>query len=423
MKTKTNLLLALMLLSFAPMLHAQDFWEQLYFPDTVTIRCLTTNDSGYIFVGTGYNNEPGGLYRSVDNALSWEFVLDAGNNFTVQSIAVDEAGKIYIGKTGLDRFMVSKDNGDTWDVIDLPPPSYSNILKILCVGLDTIYVGSWEDAGAFITNTFDGGETWQHCFITDQYDEYVTDIAISGNDEIFVSVSGFSLGQGGVYKSVDWGITWEYVGLLNHQVETIEINPDNDVFTGDWWVLNDNPYFGIHALYQGTDTSELVLDAFHATDIVIDPEGVIYAAANERVARSFDNGQNWELIDDALSFTIKYLNISYDGYLYGARYNRLVKSIDPIITDIENDVRATLGRGIRVYPNPAGNFITVNKDICNIIDESFALQVFDIEGKQLACFEHAHIAQPLDVSTLKAGLYFIRFQARGTVYTGKFIKI
>ncbi len=421
MKTKTNLLLALMLISFAPMLHAQDFWEQLYFPDTVTIRCLTTNDSGYIFVGTGYNNEPGGLYRSVDNALSWELVLDAGS-FTVQSIAVDEAGKIYIGKTGLDRFMVSKDNGDTWDVIDLPPPSYSNILKILCVGLDTIYVGSWEDAGAFITNTFDGGETWQHCFITDQYDEYVTDIAISGNDEIFVSVSGFSLGQGGVYKSVDWGITWEYVGLLNHQVETIEINPDNDVFTGDWWVLNDNPYFGIHALYQGADTSELVLDAFHANDIVIDPEGVIYAAANERVARSFDNGQNWELIDDALSFTIKYLNISYDGYLYGARYNRLVKSIDPLITALPLINQTGKDHLLKLYPNPSSKYL-------NILFEGktntgpIYVGLTNSEGKKV--FEQKFASEEklqIDIGHLPVGLYFARVRTNKELLCRKFIK-
>lgn len=159
---------------------AQNFWEQLYFPDTVTIRFLATNDSGYVFIGAGNSQQTGDVYRSKDNAQSWELVYN-NYGFSVQTIAISAVWNIYSRKTGSDRFLFYEDNCDTWDVIELPPPSYGNIMKILCVGQDTICVSSWESEGAFIAKSFDTGGTWKHIFVTDNQNGCVSDIAISSN--------------------------------------------------------------------------------------------------------------------------------------------------------------------------------------------------------------------------------------------------
>jgi len=403
---------------------AQDFWEQLYFPDSVSIKCIATNEQGHIFICVGNSNEIGGVYRSTDNAQTWELILDAGNSM-VQSIAINEVGNIYIGKTGFDRFMVSEDNGDTWEVIELPPPSYSNIMKILCVGQDMIFVSSWEEEGAFITKSFDSGETWVHSFVTDHQNEYVSDIAISSTGAIFVSVSGFFIDQGGVYKSDDFGATWEYAGLLNHQVLTIEINSNNDVFTGDWWIMNnDTP--GIYALYGGNMGFELVFDAYFVTDIVINSENIIYATANEDVVRSFDNGQTFEIIEDELSSNIEFLNISFDGYLYGTRSDRLVKSFDPIITGIDTDMQAGLAKDICVYPNPVNDVLSV-KIVTGIDDyHSCEIRIYKFSGELIYknnipiyrsgdCFRSS-------VNSLSGGIYLLECFVDNETFTSKFIK-
>jgi hypothetical protein len=65
--------------------------------------------------------------------------------------------------------------------IVLASPSYGNIMKILCVGQDTICVSSWESEGAFIAKSFDTGGTWKHIFVTDNQNGCVSDIAISSN--------------------------------------------------------------------------------------------------------------------------------------------------------------------------------------------------------------------------------------------------
>jgi photosystem II stability/assembly factor-like uncharacterized protein len=423
MKSGIRILLTIIFINHISFIFAQDFWEQLYFPDTVTIRCMTTNNQGDIFIGVGSSNETGGVYRSTDNAQTWEFVYD-NSSFGVLSIAIDANGYVYVGKNGSSRLIVTKNNGENWEEIILPSTSYGNVMKILCVGQDTIYVSTWESVGSYITYSFDGGETWQYSYVTDHPNEYVSDIDISNTGEIFVSLSGFFNGQGGVYKSADGGANWIYVGLLNHQVLTIAINSNNEVFTGDWWVMNWNDTPGIHALYEGSDEFELIFDAYHATDIVIDSNGNIYAAANEGVVRSFNNGQSFEIIEDELSTTIEFLHIGFNEHLYGIRFNRIVKSIDPIMTVIDDSHIVELIENVRVYPNPVSTMLYLDigsKHKHASFNEVF---IYDIHGKSIYINEKAFLGNPyqFDVSQLSQGLYLIKIQQNGKILNARFIK-
>lgn len=400
----------------------QNFWEQLYFPDSTHIKCIETNSLGYIFVGVINDGNPGGLYRSIDNAQTWELVLDAGN-FMVQSLAIDESGKIFIGKTGFDRFMVSQDNGDTWEAIEIPPPSYGNVMKILCVGQDTIYVSTWESEGSFLTFTFDGAETWEYTYVTDNPNEYISDIAVSNTGEIFVSQNGYFVGQGGVYKSDDGGATWTYVGLLNHQVMTLEISSNDDVFTGDWWVMN-NDITGIHALYEGTNAFDLIFDSYFVTDIVIDSNDNIYATANDGVVKSANNGLTFEQIEDELSSTIEFLHIGSDEHLYGIRFNRLVKSIYPIETGTNGNSNYGTTELIKIYPNPAHSFLKIYQSSKSNIDNFCEVFIYNIYGKLIYTNEKISLKEyyQLDVSLLARGFYIIKIQQNGNLYKSSFIK-
>jgi hypothetical protein len=186
-------------MSYVSFAYSQDFWEQLYFPDSVHIKCLATNNQGHIFVGVGYDNEIGGVYRSMNNAQTWELVLDNAQH-GVYSIAINEDGNIYVGKNGFVPFVVSYNNGDAWEEIALPGDG--NMMEIRCSGPDTIYVSRWQVEGAFISFSFNGGETWDYSYVTNHHNEYVSDIELSRTGEIFVSTSGSFFDQGGVYKSV-----------------------------------------------------------------------------------------------------------------------------------------------------------------------------------------------------------------------------
>ncbi|PID93975.1 MAG: hypothetical protein CSA95_05795 [Bacteroidetes bacterium] len=401
---------------------SQEFWEEINIPNGVEIMCIETNNHGDIFLGVKNEGNPAGVYRSVDNGLNWELILNT-ENFAVLSLETDEKGKIYCGKNGFDRFWVSADNGETWDVIQLPPPSYGNIIKIFCVGQDTIYVSSWEPEGAFILRSFDAGITWESSFVTDHHNEYVSDIAISGTGDLFVSVSGFFTDQGGVYTSIDGGAAWDYVGLLNHQVMTVEINLNGDVFTGDWWTMLYEETPGIYALYFESRGFNLLLEAFHATDIIITEEDFIYATANEGVVRSFDNGQHWERIEDELPTVIKKLNLSYDGHLYAASYCQLVKSKEPVV-GIEQ--QSYLSEKICIYPNPTDNFFNIK--IPENIENSHKseMSIYNILGKRvyqdaLLATENGNIHRIM-VRDLPTGIYLFEYCVNDKRYTSEFIK-
>lgn len=422
MKTGLRIGLIIILTTHITFLFSQNFWEQLYFPDTVHIRCITTNESGDIFVGVGYDNQTGGVYRSTDNGQSWDLAYDNGV-FGVLSIAINEEGYIYVGKNGFDRFIVSKDNGESWENIELPSPSYGNVLRIFCVGQDTIYISTWETMGSFITYSFNGGATWQYSYVNDHPNEYVSDIDISSTGEIFVSTNGFFWDQGGVYKSDDAGENWEYVGLLNHQVHTLELNSNNEVFTGDWWVIN-NDWPGIHALYEGTNTFDLIFDAYYVTDIVIDPNETIYAAANEGVVYSLDNGLSFNQIEDNLSTTIEFLHIGSNGYLYGIRFNRIVKSIDPIITGTSNLYYNRKTDLVITYPNPTYNILKVYLSSKSITDNFCKVYIYDVYGKVVYKNEDNFNSNcfSMDVSLFAAGYYLVVIRQNDKIYKSSFVK-
>lgn len=329
---------------------------------------------------------------------------------------------IYIGKTGFETFMVSKDNGDTWQYIEWP---YSaNVLKILCVGNDTIFVSLWLTGGAQIIRSYDSGENWELCNITGNASDYVTDIAISGKGELYVSVSAWFEDMCGVYKSSDYGSTWEYVGLLNHQVMTVEINSRDEVFTGDWWVMNYSENPGIHGLYEGSSGFELLMGVYHATDIVITSEDYIYAAEFEGIVRSFDNGQSFEYIEDPLSTVLEELHIDHEGYLYASNNYGLVKSLQLITTGVDiNNYQDNL-EYFKLHPNPAHDNVFVKTGQHCDNNKIYQVNIYDLFGNRVSqkmlAFKMGRLN--LNVSDLNNGLYFIEIHDTDNVYTLKFLK-
>jgi photosystem II stability/assembly factor-like uncharacterized protein len=333
---------------------------------------------------------------------------------------IDVNGYIYVGKNGYNRLIVSKNNGQTWEDISLPPSSVGNVMEILCIGQDTIYVSTWEVEGSFILFSFDGAETWDYRYVTDRPNEYISDIELSSTGEVFVSTSGYFWDQGGVYRSDDAGLSWEYAGLLNHQVLTLAINSNDDIFTGDWWVINDDT-FGIHALYEDVNNFELIFDAYFVTDIIIDADDNIYAAANGGVVISSDNGLTFNYIEDDLSANIELLHFASSGHLYGVRSKSIVRSIDPIT---RVDASHTNRISVKSYPNPVGSFLNLEIMPETLVGTPYKLRIYDMFGKTVYD-EEVHINTnyfSIDVSRFISGYYLIEIRQNDKMYKSSFVK-
>jgi hypothetical protein len=75
---------------------------------------------------------------------------------------------------------------------------------------------------------------------------------------------------------------------------------------------------------------------------------------------------------------------------------------------------------IRAYPNPAGDILKIELLGTNNFDNAI-LTIFDISGKQVYKESHSNTQHQINTSNLKKGMYFIRIQTSGNVYTEKII--
>ncbi|MCF6242805.1 MAG: hypothetical protein L3J74_15865 [Bacteroidales bacterium] len=140
-----------------------------------------------------------------------------------------------------------------------------------------------------------------------------------------VNSSRSSYAGNGVYKSMDKGKTWQYLGLPEtHHIGRIVIHPDkpNTVWVAALGHLySSNPERGIYKTEDGGETWRKTLfvnDSTGAVDLVIDPENpdILYAAMWQRdrkawnfkgngkgsgIYKSTDGGETWKKISGGKS--------------------------------------------------------------------------------------------------------------------------
>ena len=395
--------------------YAQDFWEQLYFPDSSRIFCIAVNEDSHIFIGAGGNNS-GDVYRSVNDGTSWDF-LEIENR-TVYSIAVNTNGDIYAGTSqgltsegdyigGLYR---SIDDGDTWEVVVPDIGVYGNILVIKAWG-DTLFA-SIGGSGASVVRSTDNGETWELWFSTDNLTEYASDIIRSNSGTIYIGLRGYYEGMGGVYKTEDDGETWVFLGLYNHMVSSLALNSSNDLFAGSWGWLDETASSGLFVLRNGEEEwDDLVPEHSPLTDIIINSDNHIYFSSlwPDGVTRSIDNGESFELIKEGLpDGLMQDLCLNESGYIYVTNGSTLAKSINPTVSIQESNVELQTKRW-KVYPNPANDMLNIKP--INKIERSaiVKINIYNTAGRLILTSECSNLSEHyhLNITDLPSGLYIV----------------
>jgi hypothetical protein len=421
--------LTVYLISFNSLI-AQDFWEELPFPDTIQIACLAINNGGNLFVGSMTENSNfNGVYRSIDTGQTWQQVLNLGT-YAVLSLEISNEGTLYAGSNGHNYLYRSNDNGQNWDTLTLP--FAYNVVKILCKGSDTVFVSQWGNDGAILLRSTDNGNTFEECFLTTNHaSEYVSDIAITPNGDIYLSLMCFFPGIGGVYKSDDQGLTWQEMGMLNHQVQQIEVNGQGDVFIG---VYNDFDVGagGLYAIYHGSDTITTCIYGPQVNGIAINSEGYIYAGIGwpDGVIVSKDNGNNFTFENNGLpAFPIGKLCVDSNDYIYAlfdGLSHFMYRSVLPTVTSAIDNCSSAYKSSICLIPNPVvSNILKGKLSASEFQDGAFQLKITSLDGKVILSKKIDIISSQFEVNvfSLSSGFYNISLQDKKKQYSATFIKL
>lgn len=163
---------------------------------------LATDGNGVWVAG----NSSGKLFRSSDNALTWQQVYAVGSS-SIYGLATDRQG-VWIASQASSRPLVSTDNGLTWSA-----GGDSNAGTIYSVA--TNGRGLWVIAGstpsginaAGISKSYDNGATWTRVTVTGVGStEVAYSVVTDGADGWYVGMAA-----GKIVRSVDNGMTWQYV--------------------------------------------------------------------------------------------------------------------------------------------------------------------------------------------------------------------
>ncbi|MBS1537221.1 MAG: T9SS type A sorting domain-containing protein [Bacteroidetes bacterium] len=288
-------------------------------------RAMAFSKNGDLIVGTD-----NGIYKSTDGGNSWNH---SGLTDTVMMSVFHYKpdGRMFAGNTDntASHVFVSTDNGSSWKINETGFSS-TRTSDFASNSKGKLFVGTgWQKP---IHASIDGvnwnGPNWSSLGFSSN--TVVIAVAIDATDRIYVGTE-----SQGVLRSVDNGISYQWVGFTGGDVTDIQITPNQDVFVAhDIFSGNGNG-----ALYRssngGTSWSANLMPSHGLTNcILIASSDSIYVGTTSGVWLSIDTGNSWSLLNMGLNpgnVVIHTLELSPDGYLYagtgGAGIYRSVNKI------------------------------------------------------------------------------------------------
>jgi hypothetical protein len=407
---KTALTTTILIL-FTHFCFAQNFWIELERPTGGMVFSLAVNSITEVYAGMG-----NGVYLSNDDSKSW--ILTGLEGITSYSLHIHQNGNIFAGTGGSHNIYRLKNLDEGWEPIF---SGSANIISITSNSLGDIFAGSGHDNGLLRSNN--NGDDWEQLLTLSSSEQTNAIISLSTN-MVFIGTTDF-MGGGGVYRSADNGDTWEQIGLPNKYIRSLAVNSQGDIFAGS--VGDHYLYYG--GLYKSTDNGETWVELRNdvlVTSIVITPDDHIYFGSNEYgdqagVFFSNDHGETWERIISGLigpsNQKIEGLSLAPDGYLY-AYGNHLHRSAEPVYPG--NTIQQPDDFHTTIYPNPFEDYLHIAFEQPLVSGRFFSLKVFDLAG--ILVFIQSCPINPINLSFLKPGLYYISIELNGQRITHKIVK-
>ena len=372
--------------------------------DNSTLRTTTggLSDWNVIYGGDGFQplvdptntnviyalSQRGNLGKSTNDGASFNGALNGVNGSDTNNwdtpIAFDPANPDIV-YYGTNRLYQSTNAAGFWNAIspDLSNgPHTGNLafgsltsISVSPINSNVITVGT-DDSNVWITQ--DGGSSWTK--VSDTLPNYwVTKVLASREDvnTIYVTFSGYRFGadEGHVYKSSDNGANWTNISTSLPDI------PVNDI---------EQDQYG--NLFVGTDIGVLA---------------------------SNDEGVTWEVLGVNLpSVVVNDLYIhEASEMMFAGTYGRSSYKID--ISDILNTNDASFLSELKVYPNPASEYVMIS---IPELENKASVIMYDALGREVMQQEIVNATSiQIDLNDISRGIYYVSISEGKNTVTKKLI--
>lgn len=393
--------------------YSQMNFEMLPFPDSLKTWAIALNSDDDIFAITT-TGENDGILRSLDGGYSWQFVYQTGY-LHPRDIKIRTNGDIYALAFSFDdsSLLKSSDNGETWIKKFLPYEVSQQ--KIFLYGTDSIFISQSKSNGVRLLRSINDGMDWDTIFETSSpVAERLTDMAIGSNGDMYICLFGFWETSGGIYKSVDNGLTWQFMGLQPSQIADLEFNSSGDLY------ISGGP--GIYVIDQGSDVIRLLHSAF-ASGLVINSGDDIFAGSmgQNGIFHSSD-GLSFGMISPVMPgyCTISALYLDSEEFIYA------IMEDTPYIA--KSTVSTVTSSKTKLFYEQAGIYIDTEGNALKAFlkhtsNEKCSYRIIDCSGKTAASGEVFIDSNTLEIQlpVLGNGIYFLQLVTGSSQISGKFL--
>ncbi|MGB0838606.1 MAG: T9SS type A sorting domain-containing protein, partial [Chitinophagales bacterium] len=380
---------------------------------------------------------------SVDEIENWERIF-GGDGFQARYHPTDP--DILYAETQNGSIWVSTDGGNIFDWANdgLNDADRRN--------WDMPYIVSQHDPDVLYTGTFrvyrsNNGVIpfWEPISedVTDGIDDRYHTITAIAESPIDANVLYVGTSDANIYRSVDYGATWENVsdGLPEHYVTSVHASPLQSTLvyaTVSGYKGNSYIPHVQRSKDSGSSWEDITgdLPQVGVNDILILPEdtteSTFFVATDAGVYATLNGGINWQRVGGDMPF-IHVFDIAYDApnrKLVAGTFSRSVQSFDlteildyDMITGIPTDFVQQLE--LEISPNPTTDFVQIRlPETSNQISNEVEFTLTSIDGRLLKKFTEnsTSSAMHLDMSHLPCGLYYLTTIVNSVQYQAKIVR-
>jgi photosystem II stability/assembly factor-like uncharacterized protein len=252
-----------------------------------------------------YAGTHSGIYKSVDYGATWYYLAFVGEHTNKIYVDSHEPNRIFAFTHYPTILWQSTDGGSSWTEVSTPDYGIS------AVDFDrnnpgTIYVGgiSWNSQSLYVYKSINYGASWDSIGLYGIRKELIH-VDPSNSNVIYIA------GEDGLFRTINGGNEWEELSVGEPYdvgfVRTIAINPTNNnnyLLGGTFYdgqilsggVMRTTDYGDHFSLEISGITSHTIMD------LVFDPknENTIYVGTIYGIHKSVDGGLNWRPINSGL---------------------------------------------------------------------------------------------------------------------------